>query len=82
MELLWFLLIGIVAGWLAGVLFKGSGYGLLGDMVIGVLGAFLGGWMLGKLGIIASGSFGLLVTATIGALVLVFLLSLMRRRPA
>ena len=82
MELVWFLLIGVVAGWLAGVLFKGSGYGVLGDMIIGVIGAFLGGWLLGELGIIASGSLGLLVTATIGALVLVFLLSLMRRRPA
>ncbi|MFO1009394.1 MAG: GlsB/YeaQ/YmgE family stress response membrane protein [Planctomycetota bacterium] len=82
MELVWFLLIGIVAGWLAGVLFKGSGFGLVGDMIVGVIGALLGGWLLGQLGVMPHGSFGLLVTATVGALVLLFLLSLVRRRPA
>lgn len=82
MELLWFLLIGIVAGWLAGVLFKGRGFGLVGDMIVGVLGALLGGWLFGQLGFFPHGSFGLLVTATIGALVLLFLLSLVKRRPA
>ena len=47
MHLLWFLIIGIAAGWLAGQLMKGGGFGLIGDLVVGVIGAFLGGWLLG-----------------------------------
>jgi uncharacterized membrane protein YeaQ/YmgE (transglycosylase-associated protein family) len=79
MNLLWFLIIGIVAGWLAGQLMKGSGYGLIGDLVIGVIGAFIGGWLLGALGFSAGGLIGSLVTATIGAVVLLFLIRLIKR---
>ena len=53
MQLLWFLIIGIAAGWLVGSLMRGGGYGLVGDLIIGVIGAFLGGWPLGPLGIVA-----------------------------
>jgi uncharacterized membrane protein YeaQ/YmgE (transglycosylase-associated protein family) len=76
---LWFLIIGITAGWLAGQLMKGGGYGLIGDLVIGVIGAFLGGWLLGALGIVAGGLIGSLVTATIGAVVLLFLIRLIKK---
>jgi len=79
MNLLWFLIIGIVAGWLAGKLMKGSGYGLIGDLVIGVIGAFIGGWLLGALGIFAGGLIGSLITATIGAIILLFLVRLIKR---
>ena len=79
MHLLWFLIIGVVAGWLAGQLMRGGGYGLIGDLVIGVIGAFLGGWLLGALGIVAGGLIGSLVTATIGAVVLLFLIRLIKR---
>jgi len=79
MHLLWFLLIGIAAGWLAGQFMKGSGYGLVGDLVIGVIGAFLGGWLLGILGIYAGGLIGTLITATIGAIALLFLIRLIKR---
>ena len=79
MHLLWFLLIGIAAGWLAGQLMKGGGYGLIGDLVIGVIGSFLGGWVLGALGIFTSGLIGSLITATIGAVLLVFLVRLIKR---
>ena len=79
MNLLWFLIIGIMAGWLAGQLMKGGGYGLVGDLVIGVIGAFLGGWLLGGLGIFAGGLIGSLITATIGAVVLLFLIRLIKR---
>ena len=48
-----FLIIGAVAGWLAGVVMKGGGFGLLGDIVIGIIGAFIGGWLFGVLGISA-----------------------------
>jgi uncharacterized membrane protein YeaQ/YmgE (transglycosylase-associated protein family) len=79
MHLLWFLLIGLAAGWLAGQLMKGGGYGLIGDLVIGVIGAFLGGWVFGMLGIVAGGLIGNLITATIGAVLLLFLVRLIKR---
>jgi uncharacterized membrane protein YeaQ/YmgE (transglycosylase-associated protein family) len=79
MNLLWFLIIGIAAGWLAGQLMKGGGYGLIGDLVIGVIGAFLGGRLLGTLGIVAGGLIGSLVTATIGAVLLLFLIRLIKK---
>ena len=56
MEFLWFLLIGLVAGWLAGQVIKGGGYGVIGDIVVGVIGALLGGWLFRVLGF--SGLFG------------------------
>ena len=61
MHLLWFH--GIAAGWFVGRLMKGGGYGLVGDLIIGVIGAFLGGWPLGPLGIVAGGLIGSLVAA-------------------
>ena len=78
-NLIWFLLIGLVAGWLAGKLMRGKGYGLIGDLVIGVVGAFLGGWLFGVLHIAAGGMIGLLVTAFVGAIVLIWLLRLAKR---
>jgi uncharacterized membrane protein YeaQ/YmgE (transglycosylase-associated protein family) len=77
-SLLWFLLIGLCAGWLAGKLMKGGGFGIVGDMVVGVIGAFLGGWVFGMLGIGTYGLVGSLITATIGAIILLFLLRLIK----
>ena len=74
-----FLCIGIVAGWLAGKIMKGSGFGILGDMVIGVIGAFLGSWLFGLLGITTWGLAGTLITALVGALVLLFVVRLLKR---
>jgi len=79
MELLWFVIIGIAAGWLAGQIMKGGGYGLVGDLVIGVIGALLGGFLFRMIGIYAYGLLGSLITATIGAIVLILLLRLLRR---
>ena len=79
MNFLMFLIIGIAAGWLAGQLMKGGGYGLIGDLVIGVIGAFLGGWLLGAIGISAGGFIGSLVTATIGAVLLLFLIRMIKK---
>jgi uncharacterized membrane protein YeaQ/YmgE (transglycosylase-associated protein family) len=78
-SLIWFLLIGLIAGWLAGQLMRGGGFGLIGDMIVGVIGAFLGGWLFGLLGIAAGGLIGSLITAFVGAVVLIFLLRLIRR---
>ena len=74
MDWIWFLLIGLAAGWLAGQIMKGGGFGLLGDLIIGVIGELLGGFLFGLLHISAGGLIGELVTATVGAIVLLLLL--------
>lgn len=80
MSLLAFLVVGLVAGWLAGVLVKGGGFGLIGDLVVGVVGAFLGGWLFGLFGIATgSGMLGSIIVATIGAIVLLFIVRLIKR---
>lgn len=79
MNLLWFLLIGIAAGWLAGQIMGGGGYGLLGDLILGVIGAIVGGYLFGMLGIGAGGLLGALITATVGAIVLIALLRLIKK---
>lgn len=78
-NLLIFLLVGIVAGFLAGKIMRGAGFGLFGDMVVGVLGAFIGGWLFTRLGVVTWGIPGLLITALVGAMVLLFLIRLIRR---
>jgi uncharacterized membrane protein YeaQ/YmgE (transglycosylase-associated protein family) len=76
MKLIVFLIVGVVAGWLAGVIMK-SRYGLIGDLVVGVIGAFLGGWLFGLLGVsLGGGILGAFLTAVIGAVVLLFLIRL------
>lgn len=80
MEFVWFLLVGLIAGWLASVLVGGGGMGVVGDIIVGIIGAFLGGWLFGKLGISAGGGMlGSIITATVGAIVLIFLLRLVKR---
>jgi uncharacterized membrane protein YeaQ/YmgE (transglycosylase-associated protein family) len=80
MEFIWFILIGLVAGWLAGLLVKGGGFGVIGDIVVGVLGALLGGFLFRILGVsLGGGLIGSIVVATIGAVVLIFLVRLIKR---
>ena len=76
--LIWFLLIGLIAGWLASVVMR-SPHGILGDLVVGVIGALLGGWLFSVLGIAAGGLIGSIVTAFVGAVVLLLILRLLRR---
>jgi uncharacterized membrane protein YeaQ/YmgE (transglycosylase-associated protein family) len=78
--LITFLVIGLLAGWLAGKIMKGPGYGLIGDLIVGVIGAFLGSWLFGMLGIAAWGFLGSLVTATVGAVVLLWLIRFFRKK--
>jgi len=74
------IVIGAVAGWLAGVLVKGGGFGLLGDIVVGIIGAFIGGWLAGVLHIhVGSGWISTIITAAVGAAVLLLVLRLVRR---
>ena len=79
MEFVWFILIGLVAGWLAGVIMKGGGYGVVGDIVVGVIGALIGGWLFTRMGGTSVGLLGAIVVATVGAIILIFLLRLIKR---
>jgi uncharacterized membrane protein YeaQ/YmgE (transglycosylase-associated protein family) len=80
MNFIWFLIVGLVAGWLAGKLVKGGGFGLVGDLIVGVVGAFLGGFLFSTLGVSSgSGLIGSIIVATIGAVVLLFLIRLIKR---
>lgn len=79
MNFLWFLLIGLAAGWLAGQLMRGDGFGLVGDIVVGVVGALLGGYLFSTFGVSTGGGLlGSLIVATIGAVVLLFGLRLIK----
>ena len=84
MNIIWFLLIGLVAGWLAGMIMKGSGYGLIGDLVLGLVGAVVGGWLVGLVLPAAepTGLVGSIIVATIGAIVLIFIARAIRGRGA
>ena len=80
MGLLWFLIVGLIAGWLAGVLVKGGGFGVVGDIVIGVIGAVLGGWLFSTFGASAGGGLvGSILVATIGAVVLLVIVRVLKR---
>jgi uncharacterized membrane protein YeaQ/YmgE (transglycosylase-associated protein family) len=75
-----FLLIGIFVGWLAGVIWKGRGFGLVWNLIIGVAGAFLGGFIFYLLGIHFQGYIGLIIAALAGALILLAIVNAIRRR--
>lgn len=76
--MLWFLIIGMIAGWLAGNITKGSGFGLIGDLVVGIIGAFIGGFLFSLTGLSAYGTIGEIIMATIGAIVLLWILRLIK----
>ena len=77
--ILW-LIIGAVAGWLAGKIVEGAGFGLIVDIIVGVVGALIGGWLAGLLGIdIGGGLIGSLIVAVVGAVILLFALRLIKR---
>lgn len=80
-ELIYILIIGAVSGWLAGVIKDGYGFGLLGNIIIGIIGAFVGRWLLGTVlhVSIGGGTLSLIFTSVIGALVVLFLIGLVKR---
>ncbi|MBO7445014.1 MAG: GlsB/YeaQ/YmgE family stress response membrane protein [Bacteroidales bacterium] len=80
MSIVLYLLLGAVAGWLAGVLMKGGGFGLLWNIIIGIIGGFLGGWLMSLLHIQKAGLLWELIVAVIGAMVLLFVISLFRKK--
>ena len=68
---IWWVIIGLIAGWIAGHLTRGRGFGCLVDIILGLIGAVLGGWIFTRLGIVTFGFFGSLAAATVGAVLLV-----------
>lgn len=75
------LAIGAIAGWLAGIVVKGGGFGLVGDIIVGILGAFVGGWLLGVLGVAFPGPaiVATILSATAGAIVLLLIVKVLKR---
>ena len=71
---IWWLLVGLIAGFLASVVMRGGGYGVLGDIIVGIVGAFLGGFLASLLGLGASGFIGTVIIAFIGACILIAIL--------
>ena len=77
--LLYWIIVGLIAGWLAGVVMKGGGYGVIADIILGILGAIVGGWIFSMLGVGAGGVIGSIVVAFIGAVVLVAVTRALKR---
>jgi uncharacterized membrane protein YeaQ/YmgE (transglycosylase-associated protein family) len=78
--LIW-LVVGAIAGWLAGLVVKGGGFGLIGDIIVGILGAFVGGWLFGTLGIGLPGPpiVATIISATVGAIVMLLIVKVLKR---
>ena len=80
MELLVFLIVGAIAGWLAGQLVKGGGYGLIGDIIVGIVGSYIAGFLFPRLGIsLGAGIVGEIISAAIGAIILLVVIRLIKR---
>jgi uncharacterized membrane protein YeaQ/YmgE (transglycosylase-associated protein family) len=74
------LIIGAIAGWLAGLIVRGAGFGLLGNIVVGIIGALVAGFILPRLGVfLAAGTLGQIIDATIGAVIVLVILSFIKR---
>ena len=80
MNIIWFLLIGGVAGWLAGLIMKGKGFGILANIIVGIIGGIIGGWVFGVLGIGGESLIWSLITALVGAIILLFIVSLFKKK--
>ncbi|WP_294072039.1 GlsB/YeaQ/YmgE family stress response membrane protein [Proteiniphilum sp. UBA1028] len=80
MGLIWWIIIGAVAGWLAGKLMRGGGFGFLVNLLVGIAGGVIGGWVFDKLGISTGGVIGNLVTALVGAILLLWIISLFKKK--
>ena len=80
MGLLYWIVVGLIAGWLAGQVMKGGGYGVPADIVLGMLGGIVGGWLFGLAGVWpAGGMIGSIIVAFVGAVVLVAITRVLRR---
>ena len=81
MEIISTIVIGAIAGWLGSSIFKGSSLGLFGNIIVGIVGSFVGNWSFGKLGVsLGSGWIGAILTGAVGALIILFLLNLIFKK--
>lgn len=80
MGFIWYILIGVLAGFVAGKIMRGGGFGLIVNLVVGIVGGVLGGWLFGLLGIYTIGIIGNLITSVVGAIVLLAIVNLFQSR--
>ena len=78
-RLIWWVVVGLIAGWAAGKIMRGGGYGPAMDIVLGIIGAVVGGWLMGILGIYAGGFIGTIIIAIIGAAFLIWISRMLKR---
>ena len=78
MSFIWYILIGILAGFIAGKVMRGGGFGILINLLVGIAGGLLGGWVFGLLGIATAGILGSLITSVAGAILLLWIVSLFK----
>jgi uncharacterized membrane protein YeaQ/YmgE (transglycosylase-associated protein family) len=78
-NLIWWLLVGLIAGFLAGKVMKGGGYGVLVDIILGLLGAILGGWLFGLLGMGPGGMIWSILVAFVGAVILIWITRMLKK---
>jgi uncharacterized membrane protein YeaQ/YmgE (transglycosylase-associated protein family) len=78
-DFIWWIVVGLIAGWAAGKIMKGGGYGVVMDIVLGIIGAVVGGWLMGILGISAGGFIGTIIVAIIGAVVLIWITRMLKK---
>lgn len=79
MNFIWYIIIGIISGFIAGKIMRGGGFGFIINLLVGIVGGVLGGWVFGLLGIAAGGILGSLITSVIGAVLLLWILSLFNK---
>ena len=78
--MIYWLVVGLIAGWLAGLVMKGGGYGIIVDILLGIVGGWLGGWLFGRLGIWpAGGMIGSIIVAFVGAVILIWITRLLKK---
>ena len=78
-NLIWWVVVGLIAGWAAGKIMKGGGYGAVMDIVLGMVGAVVGGWLMSLLGVHAGGLIGTIIVAIIGAVILIWITRLLKK---
>jgi uncharacterized membrane protein YeaQ/YmgE (transglycosylase-associated protein family) len=77
--IIWWIIVGLIAGWAAGKIMKGGGYGVVADIILGILGAIIGGWVVGLLGLGGGGMIWSILVAILGAVILIWLTRLFKR---
>ena len=78
-NLIWWLVVGLIAGWAAGKIMKGGGYGTVMDIILGIIGAVVGGWVMSVVGIHSGGFIGTILVAILGAVILIWITRMLKK---